>query len=82
MIDEHLGRPAPLHILFKATVDEVLEVGRPFRLNFRWLILNDVEKHSGMVIRNVGGLAHGKLNREDAKRPDIDLVIVLTATFN
>ena len=35
-----------------------------------------------MVLRNVGGLAHGKLNREDAKRPDIDLVIVLSATFN
>ena len=44
--------------------------------------MNDVEEHTGMVLRNVGGLAHGKLDREDAERPDIDLVIVLAATFN
>ena len=44
--------------------------------------MNDVEEHTRMVFRNVGWLAHGKLNRKDAERPDINLVIVLTATFN
>ena len=67
VIDEHLRRPAPLHILIEALVDEVLEVGRPLRLNFRWLILNDVEEDSRVVLGDVGRLAHGKLDREDAE---------------
>ena len=82
MIDEHLRRPAPLHILIEALVDEVLEIGRPLRLNFRWLILNDVEENSRVVLGDVGRLAHGKLDREDAERPDIDLVVVLAAALD
>ena len=76
MIYEHLCSPAPVHILVEALVDEVLEVGRPLLLDFGWLILNDVVEHTHMVFSNVGRLAHGKFNREDAERPDINLFIV------
>ena len=82
MIDEHLGRPAPLHILFKATVDEVLEVGRPLRLNFRRLILHDVVKNSLLMLLKVRWLTLCKLDSEDTERPDIDLVVVLAETLD
>ena len=42
MIYEHLCSPAPVHLLVEALVDEVLEVGRPFLLDFRWLSVYDV----------------------------------------
>ena len=82
VIDEHLGRPAPFHIFIEALVDEVLEVGRPLRLNFRWLILNNVEEDSSVVLGDVRWLAHGELDREDAERPDVDLVVVLAAALD
>ena len=80
MIYEHLCSPAPFHLLFEALVDEVLEIGRPRLFDSRWLFLYDVEEHTRMVLRNVGGLAHGKFQREDAERPDIDLVVVRFVT--
>ena len=82
MIYEHLCSPAPVHILVEALVDEVLEVGRPRLFDSRWLFLYDVEDHSRLVLINVGWFAHGKFMREDAERPDIDLVVVRFFTAN
>ena len=39
--------------------------------------MNDVKEHTGVVLSNVRRLALSKLDSEDTKRPDIDLVRVL-----
>ena len=82
MIYEHLCSPAPFHLLVEALVDEVLEIGRPRLFDSRWLFLYDVEDHTRLVLINVGRFAHGKFMREDAERPDIDLVVVRFFTAN
>ena len=82
MIDEHLRSPAPVHILVEASVNKVLEVGRPLLFDSRGVLLDDIKEHSRMVLRNVGRLAIGKFQCEDAERPDIDLVVVRFSAAN
>lgn len=50
MVDQHLRRPATLNILVETFVDKVLEVFRPLRRDSGWLVLDDVEENTSVML--------------------------------
>ena len=66
VINEHFGAPAALGVLVQALVDEVLEIWGPLRRDPWRLILHDIKQDACVVLRDVGRLALGQLDAEDA----------------
>ena len=82
MIYQHLGAPAALRVLVQALVDEVLELWRPLGWDARGLILNNIEEHSRVVLRDVGWLTLRQFDTKYSQWPHIYLVGVFSSAFD
>ena len=82
MVYHHFDAPALLWILQQALIDEILEVRGPVLRDTRRLALNYIEQYASLLLRDIWWLALCQLYRENAQRPDVNLVSVTVVTLD
>ena len=82
MVYHHFCAPALLWVLLQALINEILELGGPVWRDARRLALNYIEQDASLLLRDVRRLALRQLYREDAERPDVDLVRVAASALD
>ena len=71
-----------LGVLGQALRHKILELSRPFLLNRRWLVLQDVDNDTTLRFIDVGWVSVGQFHCENTETPDINFSIVASLSFD
>ena len=71
-----------LGVLGQALWHKVLELSRPFLLNRRWLVLQNIDDDTTLRLVDIRRVAVGQLHCEYAETPDVYFCIVASLSFN